>query len=168
MPTLRQKVDSFCEDSGSKVGEIDKLRNQVGMLKQELKKVKGTHKHQLHLAKAAAKAAAAAGFAAEAVTPTKASTVCVAAVAAPSTSATGAASAAVAAPATSATDAASNAAVAPAVAAQLFGSRGGRRRVHVLRRLDGTHLFDPPCCVILFRRTLSHSFTAASVASRHV
>ena len=58
MPTLRQKVDSFCEDSGSKVGEIDKLRNQVGMLKQELKKVKGTHKHQLHLAKAAAKAAA--------------------------------------------------------------------------------------------------------------
>jgi hypothetical protein len=58
MPTLRQKVDSFCKDSGSKVGETDKLRNQVGMLKQELKKVKATHKHQLHLAKAAAKAAA--------------------------------------------------------------------------------------------------------------
>ena len=58
MPTLRQKVDSFCKDSGSKVGEADKLRNQVGMLKQELKKVKATHKHELHLAKAAAKAAA--------------------------------------------------------------------------------------------------------------
>jgi hypothetical protein len=55
MPTLRQKVDSFCKDSGSKVGETDKLRTQVGMLKQELKKVKATHKHQLHLAKAAAK-----------------------------------------------------------------------------------------------------------------
>jgi CHAD domain-containing protein len=57
MPTLRQKVDSFCKDSGSKVGETDKLRNQVGMLKQELKKLKATHKHELHLAKAAAKTA---------------------------------------------------------------------------------------------------------------
>ena len=55
MPTLRQKVDSFCKDSGTKVGDTDKLRNQVGMLKQELKKVKEAHKHQLHLAKAAAK-----------------------------------------------------------------------------------------------------------------
>ena len=58
MPTLRQKVDSFCKDSGTKVGVTDKLRNQVGMLKQELKKVKEAHKHQLHLAKAATKAAA--------------------------------------------------------------------------------------------------------------
>jgi hypothetical protein len=58
MPTLRQKVDSFCKDSGTKVGDTDKLRNQVGMLKQELKKVKATHKHELHLAKAAAKTAA--------------------------------------------------------------------------------------------------------------
>lgn len=55
MPTLRQKVDAFCKEAGSKVSDSDKLRNQVGMLKQELKKAKETHKHQLHLAKAAAK-----------------------------------------------------------------------------------------------------------------
>lgn len=55
MPTLRQKVDAFCKESGAKVDASDKLRNQVGMLKQELKKLKDTHKHQLHLAKAAAK-----------------------------------------------------------------------------------------------------------------
>ena len=54
MPTLRQKVDVFCRDSGAKV-DSDKLRNQVAMLKQEMKKMKDTFKHELHLAKAAAK-----------------------------------------------------------------------------------------------------------------
>jgi hypothetical protein len=54
MPTLRQKVDNFCKDSGAKV-DSDKLRNQVAMLKQEMKKMKDTFKHELHLAKAAAK-----------------------------------------------------------------------------------------------------------------
>ena len=54
MPTLRQKVDVFCRDSGAKV-DSDKLRNQVAMLKQKMKKMKDTFKHELHLAKAAAK-----------------------------------------------------------------------------------------------------------------
>lgn len=54
MPTLRQKVDAFCKEAGAEAA-ADTLRNQVGMLKQELKKLKDTHKHQLHLAKAAAK-----------------------------------------------------------------------------------------------------------------
>lgn len=55
MPTLRQKVDTFCKESGSKVSDSDKLRNQIGMMKQKMKKMQDTHKHQLHLAKAAAK-----------------------------------------------------------------------------------------------------------------
>lgn len=55
MPTLRQKVDTFCKESGSKVSDSDKLRNQLGMMKQKMKKMQDTHKHQLHLAKAAAK-----------------------------------------------------------------------------------------------------------------
>jgi hypothetical protein len=58
MPTLRQKVDAFCKEAGAEAA-ADTLRNQVGMLKEELKKLKGTHKHQLHLAKAAAKTAKA-------------------------------------------------------------------------------------------------------------
>ena len=58
MPTLRQKVDAFCKEAGAEAA-ADTLRNQVGMLKQELKKLKDTHKHQLHLAKAAAKTAKA-------------------------------------------------------------------------------------------------------------
>jgi hypothetical protein len=57
MPTLRQKVDAFCKEAGSKVSDSDKLRNQVGMLKQELKKAKDTHKHHMHLLKAASKTA---------------------------------------------------------------------------------------------------------------
>ena len=55
MPTLRQKVDTFCKESGSKVSDSDKLRNQLGLMKQKMKKMQDTHKHQLHLAKAAAK-----------------------------------------------------------------------------------------------------------------
>ena len=55
MPTLRQKVDTFCKEAGSKVSDADKLRNQLGMMKQKMKKMQDTHKHQLHLAKAAAK-----------------------------------------------------------------------------------------------------------------
>ena len=55
MPTLRQKVDTFCKESGSNVSDSDKLRNQLGMMKQKMKKMQDTHKHQLHLAKAAAK-----------------------------------------------------------------------------------------------------------------
>lgn len=55
MPTLRQKVDTFCKESGSKVSDSDKLRNQLGMMKQKMKKMQDTHKHELHLAKAAAK-----------------------------------------------------------------------------------------------------------------
>lgn len=56
MPTLRNKVDAFCKEAGSKVSDSDKLRSQIGILKQEMKKLKDTHKHELHLAKAAAKA----------------------------------------------------------------------------------------------------------------
>ena len=55
MPTLRQKVDHFCKDSGSKVGDSDKLRTQVAALKAELKKVKDTHKAHMKEMKAAAK-----------------------------------------------------------------------------------------------------------------
>lgn len=46
MPTLRNKVDSFCRDSGAKV-DSDKLRRQVSELKEELKKVKASHKKEL-------------------------------------------------------------------------------------------------------------------------
>lgn len=56
MSTLRQKVDAFCKDVG---GDSDKLETKVEMLKAEMKKLKDTHKHELHLAKAAAKAAKA-------------------------------------------------------------------------------------------------------------
>jgi hypothetical protein len=52
MPTLRNKVDAFCKEAGSKVSDSDKLRSQIGTLKQEMKKLKDTHKHELHLAKA--------------------------------------------------------------------------------------------------------------------
>jgi len=54
MSTLRQKVDAFCKSVG---GDSDKLETKVEMLKAEMKKLKDTHKHELHLAKAAAKAA---------------------------------------------------------------------------------------------------------------
>lgn len=37
------------------MSDSDKLRNQLGMMKQKMKKMQDTHKHQLHLAKAAAK-----------------------------------------------------------------------------------------------------------------
>ena len=55
MPTLRQKVNAFCKGTESKVSKSDKLRSQIGILKQEMKKLKDTHKHELHLARAAAK-----------------------------------------------------------------------------------------------------------------
>jgi hypothetical protein len=55
MPTLRQKVNAFCKGTESKVSKSDKLLVQVQDLKIELKKLKDTHKHELHLAKAAAK-----------------------------------------------------------------------------------------------------------------
>ena len=58
MPTLRQKVDAFCNEAGGEAA-ADKLEMKVQVLKQELKKLKDTHKHQLHLAKAAAKTAKA-------------------------------------------------------------------------------------------------------------
>jgi hypothetical protein len=54
MPTLRQKVDVFCRDSGAKV-DSDKLRRQVAALKQELKEEKAKHKSNLKAVKASAK-----------------------------------------------------------------------------------------------------------------
>jgi hypothetical protein len=62
MPTLRQKVDSFCKETGAEVGATDKLRGQIKNLKEELKKVKAAHKTELkevkktHKMKAAPKA----------------------------------------------------------------------------------------------------------------
>jgi hypothetical protein len=47
MPTLRQKVDHFCKDSGAKVDASDKLRGQVAALKTTLRKTKESHKKEL-------------------------------------------------------------------------------------------------------------------------
>ena len=55
MPTLRQKVDSFCKEAGAKVDTSDKLRRQVLELKAELKKAKETHKNHMKQMKAASK-----------------------------------------------------------------------------------------------------------------
>ena len=55
MPTLRQKVDSFCKDAGAKVESTDKLRAQITSLKAELKKAKDTHKNHMKQMKAASK-----------------------------------------------------------------------------------------------------------------
>jgi hypothetical protein len=59
MPTLRQKVDHFCKDSGAKVDVSDKLRGQVKDLKEELKKVKDEHKKHMKEMKKTAKVKAA-------------------------------------------------------------------------------------------------------------
>ncbi len=56
MPTLRQKVDSFCKDAGAKVESTDKLRAQITSLKAELKKSKETFKNHMKQMKAASKA----------------------------------------------------------------------------------------------------------------
>lgn len=56
MPTLRQKVDSFCKDAGAKVESTDKLRAQITQLKDELKKSKETFKNHMKQMKAASKA----------------------------------------------------------------------------------------------------------------
>jgi chromosome segregation ATPase len=55
MPTLRQKVDSFCKEAGAKVESTDKLRAQITSLKAELKKAKETHKNHMKQMKAASK-----------------------------------------------------------------------------------------------------------------
>ena len=55
MPTLRQKVDTFCKEAGAKVDTSDKLRRQVLELKAELKKAKETHKNHMKQMKAASK-----------------------------------------------------------------------------------------------------------------
>ena len=55
MPTLRQKVDSFCKDAGAKVESTDKLRAQITSLKAELKKAKETHKNHMKQMKTASK-----------------------------------------------------------------------------------------------------------------
>jgi predicted nucleic acid-binding Zn-ribbon protein len=55
MPTLRQKVDSFCKDAGAKVESTDKLRAQITALKAELKKAKETHKNHMKQMKTASK-----------------------------------------------------------------------------------------------------------------
>ena len=51
MPTLRQKVEQFCVVAGT----TNASSMRIAKLEEALKKAKETHKHQLHLAKAAAK-----------------------------------------------------------------------------------------------------------------
>ena len=60
MPTLRQKVDSFCKDAGAKVESTDKLRAQITTLKSELTKSKEAFKSHMKQMKAASKTAKAA------------------------------------------------------------------------------------------------------------
>jgi len=55
MPTLRQKVDAFCKESGAKVDTSDKLRSQVLELKVELKSLRVAHKNHMKQMKAASK-----------------------------------------------------------------------------------------------------------------
>ena len=57
MPTLRQKVDHFCKDSGAKVDAADKLRGRVAALKVALRKAKESHKKELRVLTKKAKAA---------------------------------------------------------------------------------------------------------------
>jgi hypothetical protein len=59
MPTLRQKVDSFCKDAGAKVESTDKLRAQITTLKSELTKSKEAFKNHMKQMKAASKTAKA-------------------------------------------------------------------------------------------------------------
>jgi hypothetical protein len=59
MPTLRQKVDSFCKDASAKVESTDKLRAQITTLKSELTKSKEAFKNHMKQMKAAAKTAKA-------------------------------------------------------------------------------------------------------------
>ena len=51
MPTLRQKVEQFCVSAGT----TNASSMRIAKLEEALKKAKETHKHELHLAKAAAK-----------------------------------------------------------------------------------------------------------------
>ena len=55
MPTLRQKVDHFCKDSGAKLVVSDKLRGQVASLKAKLKKSMGTMKTHMEKMRARTK-----------------------------------------------------------------------------------------------------------------
>ena len=55
MPTLRQKVDSFCKDASAKVESTDKLRAQITTLKSELTKSKEAFKSHMKQMKAASK-----------------------------------------------------------------------------------------------------------------
>lgn len=55
MPTLRQKVDTFCKETGAEVGATDKLRAQIKDLKTNLQNVKAEHKKELKAVKDAAK-----------------------------------------------------------------------------------------------------------------
>jgi hypothetical protein len=55
MPTLRQKVDSFCKDASAKVESTDKLRAQITTLKSELTKSKEAFKNHMKQMKAASK-----------------------------------------------------------------------------------------------------------------
>ena len=57
MPTLRQKVDSFCKDASAKVESTDKLRAQITTLKSELTKSKEAFKNHMKQMKAASKTA---------------------------------------------------------------------------------------------------------------
>jgi hypothetical protein len=59
MPTLRQKVDSFCKDASAKVESTDKLRAQITTLKSELTKSKEAFKNHMKQMKAASKTAKA-------------------------------------------------------------------------------------------------------------
>ena len=65
MPTLRQKVDSFCKDAGAKVESTDKLRAQITQLKSELKKSKEAFKNHMKQMKAASKTVKAPKMTAE-------------------------------------------------------------------------------------------------------
>jgi hypothetical protein len=48
MPTLRQKVDNFCKESGAKVDKSNKLRVQINTLKSKLRKAKEAHVKASH------------------------------------------------------------------------------------------------------------------------
>jgi len=55
MPTLRQKVDNFCKESGAKVDKSNKLRVQINTLKSKLRKAKEAHAKEVRAVKASHK-----------------------------------------------------------------------------------------------------------------
>jgi len=55
MPTLRQKVDNFCKESGAKVDKSNKLRVQINTLKSKLRKAKEAHVKEVRAVKASHK-----------------------------------------------------------------------------------------------------------------